>query len=55
MEELKKIPVKSINVPSLIEMVDIGVLHKFAEKNELLLKNLKIFTAELIFSKNNYY
>ena len=51
LEKLKKIRVKSINAPSLIEMDDIGVLHKFYENHELLLKNLKIFTVKLISSK----
>ena len=51
MEELKKIPVKSINVPSQIEIVDVGVLQTFDENHELLLKSLKVFTFELIFSK----
>ena len=55
LEELNKMPVKSINVFLLIEMVDIRVLHKFDENHELLLKNLKIFSAKLIFSKNNYH
>ena len=34
-------------------MIDVGVIHEFDRNHAIRLKNLKIFTAELIFSTKN--
>ena len=54
LDESKRRPANVINIHDQTNMVDVNVLHLFDENHELLLRNLKSFTAHKIFSKKKF-